>query len=191
MPTTFRARLAAAASGFAGLVACSAGGPTITQEYLSDTYAASYLGHAQSRGGIALETAGSPFGETPSAFASRVAGIMDSAAFGREVDIVSAPGPEFASPYRLVMVFDGPAVTGEALCGGAPSDAAADASDGVRIAAAFCSGARRISSAVASTAPLAGPDDPAFAGALRSLGLVLFPPDSANEERYDMEWVEP
>jgi hypothetical protein len=186
-----RASALLAAAGLAGCAGVAAPGssPVVTQEFVSSNYEPSMLGFAQSRGGVALDLAGAPFGQ-PAALDARVAALLGETHFGPEVDFVPEPGPDFDSIYRVVMVFDAPsASSAPQLCRGPAPELPANAADGLRVMAVYCWGGDRLTSAVASIGPLAGLDDPAFARTIRALGLALFPPASANDERRrDRDW---
>ncbi len=176
-----------------GLGACTAmapGGTSISQQYVDSSYDPAALGFAQSRGGVKLDVAGNPFGGDPAIFAGRTAELLEQSHFGPVVDFVSEPPEDFASAYRVALVFDAPlATSAPQLCRGPLPEIAAQANNGMRIVAVYCWGGDRVTSAVATVGPLAGIDDPGFARAIRGLGLALFPPASANDElRRDSDW---
>jgi hypothetical protein len=181
------------ALAFALLTGCAGGpggGPTVSQQYIDATYDPAALGFAQSRGGVELQIAGNPFGGDPLAFDRRVAELLERSHFGPDVDFVFDPPADFASAYEVAMVFDAPlATSAPRLCRGPVPEIMANGTNGMRIVAAYCVGGDRVTSAIATVGPTAGPDDPKFARAIEALGLALFPPASANDElRRDGDW---
>jgi hypothetical protein len=95
-----------------------------------------------------------------------------------------AEDPQYSN--RVVVVIGGG--NGATLCAAPPQQGGELRAPGpLRVAAAACTGASRLSSTTGSVGEITGPDDPAVAHLFRQIGAELFPIRNPNYEDNDRD----
>jgi len=159
--------------GLLALAAC-AGQPTVSET--KDTqYDTSVLRYAASKGGIPVEARGRAFDRDAARLAPRIATGLERATSRYNVGFLTDRPADFASPYRVVMLFNPSSGTNTAgLCedGGKGGTAKGHT---LNVAAAFCANGKALTHVTGRVAEPRSPDSPAFATLMSQIGQGLFP----------------
>lgn len=92
------------------------------------------------------------------------------------------------SPYRIRMIFNGPATNGDYICSdsGDHGSAIGRSSGGsITVAAGYCRGSSNMTFLQGSVSDISGPDDPRLKKFLRMVTTQLFPLPEANPHEND------
>ena len=116
--------------------------------------------------------------------ATAAEGIAQGSMAGPQFTLYPRKAEEPQYGNRVVVVIGGG--NGATLCAAPPQQGAELRAPGpLRVAAAACTGASRLSSTTGSVGEISGPDDPAVARLFRQIGAELFPIRNPNYEDND------
>jgi hypothetical protein len=169
----------------AGVVpGCATDAVVVSPTSFYAAYTPTVLNYAATHGGMLVEVAGSPFDAPRPELERAIVGAMTGSHFGPAVAFVTTPPEDFASPYRVVLVFDAaPAYSDHTLCGAALGVLEARTEDPLRVHAALCAGSKPLTTLRGQVSGVAGPEDPRFHALIRQITLNLLPP--YNPDRRD------
>lgn len=171
-----KAKRLAAIGAVMALSACVAGNPAVAPTFYYPGYTPSILNYAASQGGMLTEVVGNPFQDGDQERLARgVADVMATSHFGPRLPFFTKAPDDFASPYRVVVVFD-PAATVSAykVCAYG-FETASTKDDVVRAHTVLCARDKPLSAASGEVRGAASPEDPDFRRLIGQLALVLFP----------------
>ncbi len=156
--------------------ACSTNNVVVSPTNFYGAYTPTALNYAATRGGILTEVTGNPFDAPQEDLEQAITQAMTGSHFGPRVAFITTPPEDFASPYRVVMVFDAAQNhTNLKLC---RFDHGIDPQTGekVRVHAAFCANESPLTAVSGEVGDASGPGDPRFRQLIRQITVNLFPP---------------
>ena len=104
--------------------------------------------------------------------------------FGPSLPFVVTPPEDFASPYRVILLFDNVQFyTTQKLCGRSPDSFEPRTNGTIRIHAALCANEKPLTSLSGHISGPSGPDDPRFNKLIGQITINLLPP--FNPDRRD------
>ncbi len=155
-------------------------------------YTPTVLNYAATKGGMLTQVVGNPFQQVGrDQLNSEINGVMARSHFGPRVPFISEAPPDFASPYRVVLLFDPvQSITAYQLCTYDGRPPAANPGGSVRVHAALCANEKPLSSVSGQVGGVASPSDPAFQKLIGQMTVLLFPPRrNPGGSRRDSEFV--
>ncbi len=165
--------------------ACSTNNVVLSPTSFYAAYTPTVLNYAATHGGILMEVVGNPFDAPQKDLEQAITQSMTGSHFGLKVAFATTPPEEFASPYRVVMVFDAAQNhTDSKLC---RFDHGIDPQTGdkVRVHSALCAKDKPLTAVSGEVADASGPGDPRFRQLIRQITVNLFPP--FNPDRRDSD----
>ena len=162
----------------APVMALGMSGTAIAPTYYYAGYTPTVLNYAASKGGMLTQVMGNPFQQVDrDQLNSEINGVMARSHFGPRLPFISKAPADFASPYRVVLLFDpAQAITGYQLCTYDGRPAAANPGGTVRVHAALCANEKPLSSVSGEVGGVASPSDRAFKQLIGQMTVLLFPP---------------
>ena len=180
------------------LLAGSLGACVNTDVVLSPTnfygaYTPSVVNYSSARGGLPVEVVGNPFDAPKDELNTAISGWMEGSHFGPHVNFLTSPPGDFASAYRIVLVFDSTqGYTELKLCRESGSIQPGTEGPGseepgteapVRVHAALCAGESPLTGVSGRVIGASGPADPKFGRLMAQITTNLLPP--FNPDRRD------
>ena len=167
--------------------ACAMSDVVIAPTFYYPGYTPTVLSYAATKGGMLTEVRGNPFEQaTQEQLESEIARVMASSHFGPILPFITTAPDDFASPYRVVVVFD-PAqtVSSYKVCDGR-QDSAADRPEGVvRVHAVLCANEKPLTAVSGQARNVETPGDAKFRQLIGQMSILLFPPKSDRGDRQD------
>ncbi len=163
---------------WAAASACAMSDVVIAPTSYYPGYTPTVLNYAATKGGMLTQVRGNPFEQaTEEQLESEIARAMASSHFGPRVPFITTAPDDFASPYRVVVVFD-PAqtVSSNKVCDGR-QDSAADRPNGVvRVHAVLCANEKPLTAVSGQARDVETPGDAKFRQLIGQMSILLFPP---------------
>ncbi len=156
--------------------ACSTNTVVLSPTNFYGAYTPTVLNYASTRGGILVDVTGNPFDDPQEDLEQAITQAMTGAHFGVRVAFITTPPEDFASPYRVVMVFDAAQNhTNLKLC---RFDHGIDPQTGekVRVHAALCTNESPLTAVSGEVGEASDPGDPRFRQLIRQITVNLLPP---------------
>lgn len=163
--------------------ACATGAVVVSPLDYYPGYTPTVLNYAATQGGMLTEVVGNPFEQDSQEQLERtITRTMATSHFGPRLPFITTPPEDFASPYRVVVVFD-PAqnVNEYKVCRYESEPAAAARKNGiVRVHAVLCANEKPLTAVSGQVGGVESPGDPRFRRLISQMSLVLFPPYDPN-----------
>ena len=156
--------------------ACSTNNVVVSPTSFYGAYSPTVLNYAATHGGILTEVTGNPFDAPQEDLEKAITQSMTGSHFGPRVAFVTTPPEDFASPYRVVMVFDAAQNhTNLKLC---RFDHGIDPQTGekVRVHAALCANESPLTAVSGEIAGASGPGNLRFRQLISQITMNLLPP---------------
>ncbi len=172
--------------------ACSTDAVVVQPTSFYAAYTPSVLNYAATHGGILVEIAGNPFDVPKRELERAIVGAMTGSHFGPAVAFVITPSEDFASPYRVVLVFDAaPAYSDHTLCGADLGTLEARTEGPLRVHAALCARSKPLTAVSGRVSDAVGPGGPRFRALIRQVTLNLLPPYNPDRRDFDRRFLIP
>ncbi len=167
--------------------ACAMSDVVVAPTFYYPGYTPTVLIYAATKGGMLTQVRGNPFEQvTDEQLEREIARVMASSHFGPRLPFITTAPDDFASPYRVVVVFD-PAqtVSSYKVCDGR-QDSAADRPEGVvRVHAVLCANEKPLTAVSGQARNVETPGDAKFRQLIGQMSILLFPPKSDRGDRQD------
>ena len=154
-------------------------------------YTPTVLNYAATKGGMLTQVRGNPFEQTTEGqLESDIARVMAASHFGPRLPFITTAPDDFASPYRVVVVFD-PAqtVSSYKVCDGR-QDSAADRPEGmVRVHAVLCANEKPLTAVSGQARNVETPRDANFTQLIGQMSILLFPSQMDRGDRQDRDII--
>jgi hypothetical protein len=150
-------------------------------------YTPTVLNYAAAKGGMLIQVRGNPFEQaTDEQLQSEIARVMASSYFGPRLPFITTAPDDFASPYRVVVVFD-PAQTVSSfkVCDGRQTSAADRPEGMVRVHAVLCANEKPLTAVAGQARDVETPGDANFRRLIGQMSILLFPPNLDRGDRRD------
>ena len=146
-------------------------------------YTPTVLNYAASRGGMPTEILGNPFQVPEEELARAVTRMMTGSHFGPPVRFLTETPEDFASPYRVVLLFDSkPHHTTLKLCGEDARSLVRQSNGVLRVHAALCANDKPLTSVSGRVSGASGPGDARFRKLIGQITINLFPRRNPDHE---------
>ncbi len=157
--------------------AWSMGDVVLTPTSYYAMYTPTVLNYAASRGGMLTQVVGNPFDVPKEELESSITQVMTHSHFGPKMGFITTPPPNYASPYRVVLLFDDvKGYTTQRLCRESPDSFESKMEGRLRIHAALCANEKPLTGLSGSISGASGPDDPLFHKLIGQITVNLLPP---------------
>ncbi len=169
---------------WAAAPACATSDVVIAPTSYYPGYTPTVLNYAATRGGMLTQVRGNPFEQaTEEQLGSEIARVMASSHFGPRSPFITTAPDDFASPYRVVVVFD-PAqtVSSYKVCDGRYDAAAARRDGTVRAHAVLCANEKPLTAVSGQARNVETPGDANFRQLIGQMSILLFPPRDPNRD---------
>lgn len=149
----------------------------IAPAYYYAGYTPTVLNYAAAKGGMLTQVVGNPFEQVNrDQLNSEINGVMAQSHFGPHLPFMSEAPADFASPYRVVLLFDPvQTITGYQLCAYDGQPAATSPGGTVRVHAALCANNKPLTAVSGEIGGVSSPSDPAFKQLIGQMTVLLFP----------------
>ena len=169
--------------------ACATSDVVIAPTFYYPGYTPTVLNYAATKGGMLTQVRGNPFEQvTDEQLESEIARVMASSHFGPRLPFITTAPDDFASPYRVVVVFH-PAqtVSSHKVCDGR-QDSAADRPNGiVRVHAVLCANEKPLTAVSGQARNVETPRDAKFRQLIGQMSILLFPPKVDRGDKHDRD----
>ncbi len=173
-------------------LACATGTVVVSPLEYYPGYTPTVLNYAATQGGMLTEVVGNPFEQDSQEQLERtITRAMATSHFGPELPFITTPPEDFASPYRVVVVFD-PAqnISEYKVCRYESEPAAARKNGIVRVHAVLCANEKPLTAISGRVGGIESPGDPRFRRLISQMSLLLFPPyDPNGRDGGDVEFI--
>ncbi len=156
--------------------ACSTNTVVLSPTNFYGAYTPTVLNYASTRGGILVDVTGNPFDAPQEDLEQAITQAMTGAHFGRRVAFVTTPPEDFASPYRVVLVFDAAQHHTELKLCRLDHGIDPQTVEQVRVHSALCANEKPLTGVSGSVGEARDPGDPHFRQLFRQITVNLFPP---------------
>ncbi len=169
--------------------ACAMSDVVIAPTFYYPGYTPTVLNYAATKGGMLIQVRGNPFEQVPDEQLEReIARVMASSHFGPRLPFITTVPDDFASPYRVVVVFD-PAqtVSSHKVCDGRQNSAADGPEGMVRVHAVLCANEKPLTAVSGQARNVETPGDAKFRRLIGQMSILLFPPKVDRGGRNDRD----